>query len=50
MATVTARLLDGIAQTDLDTAVRVLDEVRVRALEERTRLLQEVSSVSSADR
>jgi hypothetical protein len=39
VAAVTARLLDGIAATDLVTAVRVLDQVRERAQEERTRLL-----------
>ena len=38
VAAVTARLLDGIAAADLDTAVRVLDQVRERAQEERTRL------------
>ncbi len=35
---VTTRLLDGIAAADLVTAVRVLDQVRERAQEERTRL------------
>jgi hypothetical protein len=40
VAAVTTHLLDGIAETDLATAVRVLDHVRARAQEERALAVQ----------
>ena len=38
VAAATAHLLDGIAEADLVTAVRVLDQVRARAQDERSRM------------